>query len=418
MREHRVVVTGTSVITSLGGDLSALWDKINIDACGKNSDQPVSTGRHSFFEAEWNFRPEAHSVIDGAVRRRYDRFSLLALACADTAVAHAGIDFSVTDASRAGVVMGSGIGGQQSAVQQLIKLRERGPKRVSAFFIPSIMVNSAAGNIAVALGLGGPSMGISTDRTSALQAIGHGLKIIRSGAADIMICGAAEAPMKATAAAGFAKCEHTSQRQNSSDSAVSTKNDFTDRLHLSEGAGVLVLESLESARLRDAAILAEVKGFGHATSVRSNESATAKSAVVRAITMALSDANCSPGDVSLIWTETAGAEIPESVESNALEYMFGKPASASNTFSRKPCWGDALAASGAIESVLCVESLRRQQFPAAGRTGSASTETASDNDAVFNQNRPVVNILKNSIGESGVCVSLLLSEYSEGLIAD
>src|SRR5690349_6599635 len=261
---RRVVVTGLGCVTALGCEISELWDNI---CAGKSG-----VGRITRFDCS-NFKVtfageipqfDASStlgLLDKDVKR-LDRFVQFAMVAADKAIRQAGMDFSVGDPYRYGVLVGSGIGGLSEIETQHSMLFDRGPTRVSPFMIPKLMVNAASGNISVHWKLRGPNSAVATACASATNAIGDAFKLIQNDMADVMVTGGSEAAITPMGVSGFARMQALSTRNADPQAASRPFDKGRDGFVMAEGAGVVVLEELEFARARGAKILAEVLGYG------------------------------------------------------------------------------------------------------------------------------------------------------------
>ena len=260
---RRVVVTGMSVITALGSEVSEFWERLcaGKSGVGRLERFDCSDFKVSFGGEVKDFRPEDH--FDSKEAKRLDRFSQFALASAQKAIHQSGIDFQkIADPYRCGVIIGSGIGGLNEIEEQHAKLFDRGPSRVSPFMIPKLMVNAATGNISVQFGLKGPSSAVATACASATNAIGDAYRLIQHDVADILIAGGSEAAITPMGLSGFARMGALSTRNDCPQSASRPFDRDRDGFVLAEGAGVVVLEEYEHAKKRGAAILGEVLGYG------------------------------------------------------------------------------------------------------------------------------------------------------------
>ena len=264
MSQRRVVVTGTSVVTSLGLDVPDVWAQICNGQSGIAAVQrfDCSEFRVRFGGEIKDFDLLSHMQLDSKSMRRMDRFAQFALVASHKAIAQSGLDFSASDPYRSGVIIGSGIGGLDEIEDQHSRLFDRGPERISAFMIPKLMLNAAAGNVSVHWGLKGPSLAIATACASATHSIGNAFRLIQLGMADVMVTGGTEAPMTPMGIAGFARMNALSVRNEDPAAASRPFDQDRDGFVMAEGAGVLVLEELEFAKQRGATILAELVGYG------------------------------------------------------------------------------------------------------------------------------------------------------------
>ena len=261
---RRVVVTGVSVVTALGTEVVDFWDRI---CAGKSGVGPLDRFEVSGFKVRFggeikDFDPSEHIDISSKEIRRLDRFCQFALVAADKAIRQSGNDFSIGDSFRYGTLIGSGIGGLSEIETQHSKLFDRGPKRVSAFMIPKLMVNAASGNVSVRWGLRGPNSAVATACASAANAIGDAFKLIQNDMADVMVTGGSEAPITPMGLSGFSRMNALSTRNDEPQRASRPFDVGRDGFVMSEGAGVIVLEEMEFAKKRGASIICEVLGYG------------------------------------------------------------------------------------------------------------------------------------------------------------
>ena len=266
---RRVVITGLGAITPVGKDVPSTWGQL---LAGESGAGPITlfettdalTARIACEVKD--FDPTEHIDISSKEVRRLDRFCQFALVAADKAIKHSGIDFSVGDSFRHGTLIGSGIGGLSEIETQHSKLFDRGPKRVSAFMIPKLMVNAASGNVSVRWGLRGPNSAVATACASATNAIGDAFKLIQNDMADVMVTGGSEAPITPMGLSGFSRMNALSTRNEDPQRASRPFDIGRNGFVLGEGAGFLVLEDWDAARRRGARIYAELAGDGNSLS--------------------------------------------------------------------------------------------------------------------------------------------------------
>ncbi|WP_010586911.1 beta-ketoacyl-ACP synthase II [Schlesneria paludicola] len=362
---RRVVVTGMSVITALGSEVSEFWERL---CAGKSGVGRLERFDCSDFKVNFggevkDFRPEEH--FDSKEAKRLDRFSQFALAAAQKAIAQSGIQFKeVDDPYRCGVIIGSGIGGLNEIEEQHAKLFDRGPSRVSPFMIPKLMVNAATGNISVQFGLKGPSSAVATACASATNAIGDAFRLIQYGTADVVIAGGSEAAITPMGLSGFARMGALSTRLDAPEAASRPFDRDRDGFVLSEGAGVVVLEEYECAKRRGATILAEVLGYGvssdgsHMTAPDPEGTGAAK-----AMSLALHDARLAVSDVGYINAHGTSTPLGDKAETNAIKRVFGAESKRVCVSSTKSQLGHLLGASGGVEFVISVLALMHGLIP-------------------------------------------------------
>ena len=401
---RRVVVTGMSVVTALGCEVSDFWDRL---CSGKSGVGTITRFDSTDFKVRFggevnNFHLEEHLDIKSNEVKRLDRFCQFALAGAKKAIAHAGIDLTQDDPYRKGVLIGSGIGGLNEIEQQHSKLFDKGPKRVSAFMIPKLMVNAASGNISVRWGLKGPNSAVATACASATNAIGDAFKLIQNGFADVMVTGGSEAAMTPMGLSGFARMGALSTRNDSPEQASRPFDRDRDGFVLSEGAGIVVLESYEYAKKRGAPIIAEVLGYGmsadgtHMTAPDPNGTGAA-----RAMQAALKDADAPLDGVQYVNAHGTSTPLGDAAESTALKTVFNSHAGGLAVSSTKSQLGHLLGASGGVEFVVCALALQNQTAPPT--INLDNPDEACDLDYVPHEARQmkIDRVLKNSFGFVG-----------------
>ncbi|MCL4110529.1 UNVERIFIED_CONTAM: hypothetical protein GTU68_060019 [Idotea baltica] len=404
MSLRRVVVTGTSVVTSLGYDVEAVWSQVCNGRSGISLVQRFDCRefRVRIGGEIKDFKLTDHMTLDTRALRRMDRFAQFAMVAADKAIAQSGLDFCALDTTRCGAIVGSGIGGLDEIEDQHSRLFDRGPERISAFMIPKLMVNAASGNISVHWELKGPSLAICTACASAAQSIGSAYHLIQLGAADLMICGGSEAPMTPMGLSGFTRMNALSTRNESPELASRPFDEDRDGFVLSEGAGLLLLEEYEHAKNRGANILAELVGYGtssdghHMTAPDQNGGGAA-----RAMQAALDAAKLDPSQIDYVNAHGTSTLLGDKAETAAIRTVFQSHADAMSVSSTKSQLGHVLGASGAIESVFCVKALQDQLVPPTINLDRAGE--GCDLDYVPNEAREqkVQYTLNNSFGFGG-----------------
>jgi len=412
---RRVVVTGISVITSLGCEIAEFWDRV---CAGKSGVSPLKRFDCSEFKVRFGgevaeFSPKDHLTIRPNEVKRLDRFAQFALVGADKAIAQSGIDFPNSDLCRCGVVTGSGIGGLSEIEKQHSVLFDRGPHRVSAYMIPKLMANAASGNISVRWQLQGPNSAVATACASATNAIGDAFRIIQTDAADVMVTGGCEAALTPMGLSGFARMNALSMRNDDPPSASRPFDRGRDGFVLSEGAGLMVLEEREHALRRDAPILAEILGYGmsadgsHMTAPDPNGTGAA-----RAMKAALKDARTNPEDIDYINAHGTSTPLGDVAETTGIKSVFGSHAKRLCVSSTKSQLGHLLGASGGVEVATSVMALNDQVLPPT--INLEDPDDGCDLDYVANEARPstIKRVLKNSFGFGGhnACLVLGLAE--------
>ena len=364
MSHRRVVVTAMGAITPIGETAESFWDNLIL---GKSGARQVSlfdtTGFDVHIGAECHdFKAEMH--IDRKQIKRMDRFTHLAMAAAREAFDSSGLDVTTMDTSRAGVIVGSGIGGLLEIETQKQRLLEKGPGKVSVFTIPKLMVNAASGNISIELGLRGPSNAVSTACASATDAMGAALEVIRRGVADMVITGGTEAALTPLGLSSFAAMKALSTRNVPPEQASCPFDVERDGFVLGEGAGVIVFEELEHAKRRGARIMAEVAGYGASSDAnhitQPPEDGTGAAAAMR---HALNDARVEPEEVDYINAHGTSTPLGDVAETVAIKRVFGEAARRIPVSSTKSSIGHLLGASGGVELVAMVYAIANAVVP-------------------------------------------------------
>ena len=357
--DERVVVTGLGAVTPLGNDVPTYWDGL---VAGRSGVGPMS----AYDATDYAVRIAAEvkgldvtSLLGRKQARRLDRFSQIALIASDQAVADAGLDLEDSDINRnTAVLLGSAVGGITTLLQGADVLRDRGERRVSALMIPMMMSNAAAGEIAIRHGLHGLTLSVVSACASGTHAIGEAARLIRTGAAPVVICGGSEAGMHPLALSAFGNMQAVSRRNDEPDRASRPFDADRDGFVIGEGAGVLVLESLALARKRGARIYAELAGYGastdafHITAPDEQGSGAALS-----MKRALGDAGLDPEEIDYINAHGTSTPLNDVVETRAIHEVFGQHAHRVPISSTKSMIGHLLGAAGAVEAIACIKSL-------------------------------------------------------------
>lgn len=413
MNGRRVVITGLGVVTPLGMRVDQFWDGL-IE--GRSGIRSLTLFPTEGFDVRFGGECTDFTLgdfIDKKAAKRLDRFTQMALHATFEAIEHSGLTRSSFDPTRVGVILGSGIGGLREIEEQHFRLIERGPGKVSAFTIPRLMVNAAAGNISMEFGLKGISQVVATACASAGNAMGDALFAIRSGMADVIITGGTEAALTPLGLSAFAAMKALSTRNDAPQEASRPFDRDRDGFVLSEGAGILVFEELEFARRRGANILAEVAGYGassdagHITQPAENGDGAA--AAMRAC---LRDAAMNPDEVDYINAHGTSTPLGDIAETLAIKAVFGPAASRLAVSSTKSAIGHLLGASGGVEMVACVMAILHGVVPPTINLHHPGE--GCDLDYVPNVARdlPVRAAMNNSFGFGGHNSSLIVKRYT------
>jgi 3-oxoacyl-[acyl-carrier-protein] synthase II len=408
----RVVVTGLGCVSPVGNNVPDTWRAL---LAGKSGVGPIT-----HFDASAHKTRFAAEVkgFDGAAlfgqreARRMDRFAQFASAAAVEALGQSGLKIDESNRDRVGVLIGSGIGGILTLLENVEIMHERGPERVSPFLIPMMISDSAAGMLAIRLGVRGPNMSLATACASGTNSIGEAAEMIRRGSADVMIAGAAEAAIAAVAMAGMNVMTALSTRNDMPEKASRPFDKTRDGFVMGEGAGVLILESLEHAQARGAQILCEFTGYGTSDDAH-HISAPAENGAGAAISMRLAVENAELGltDIDYINAHGTSTQLNDKSETSAIKTVFGEQAYQIPISSTKSMTGHLLGASGAVEAVVCVMVLLENILPPT--INYETPDPACDLDYVPNQARKAQpnNIMSNSFGFGGHNATLILSRY-------
>jgi len=409
--DRRVVVTGMGLVSPLGLSVAENWEAV---LAGRSGIGPIT--RFDASRLPTTFAGEVKgfdpaTAMEPKEAKRYEVFIHYAMATAAQAVADAGLTFeSQAERERTGVVLGSGMGGLESIEITERVLLEKGPRRVSPFFIPASIINMAPGLISMRYGILGPNYGTVSACSSAGHALADAYHIIRRGEADVMISGGTESTMTELAMAGFASARALSTRCDDPQGASRPFSADRDGFVMAEGAGSLILEEYEHARARGAHMYAEMVGAGmsgdayHVTA----PSPDGRGAIL-AMKAALRSAGITPEQVGYINAHATSTEIGDAMETLAIKQVFGEHAYRLAVSSTKSMHGHLLGAAGAIESILTILALQHQVLPPTINYGTP--DPACDLDYVPNAARPTSGLqyaLCNSFGFGGTNISVAL----------
>ena len=411
---RRVVVTGMGCLSPVGNNVNDTWESILAGKSGAGMITRFDASKHKTrFAAEVKgFDPV--TLFSMREARKMDRFTQFAVAVAMEALEQSGLKIDESNRDRVGVVIGTGIGGIGTMLDQAEVLRERGPERVSPFLVPMMISDSAPGMLAIRFGARGPNMALATACASGNNAIGEALEMIRRGAADVMIAGASEAALVPVAMAGMNVMTALSTRNDDPSTASRPFDKDRDGFLMGEGAGMLILESLEHAQARGAKILCELSGYG-TTDDAHHISAPAENGAGAAIAMklALENAKLETGDIDYINAHGTSTPLNDKSETAAIKTVFGEQAYSIPVSSTKSMTGHLLGASGAIEAVFCILAIRDEILPATINYRTPDPEC--DLDYVPNAPRKASpkHVMSNSFGFGGHNATLVLSRFEE-----
>ena len=409
--KRRAVVTGLGVVTSLGREVGGFWNRL---VRGDSGVGPITlfdvSGYRVQFGGQVPWDPEQENIANPKDLRRIDRFAQFAIASAIDAVADSGLEFSKEDPYRCGVAIGSGIGGLNEFEAQHERLHTKGIDKVSPFFIPKLLLNTASGHVSTLFGAKGVNIATATACASAANSIGSALRAIQYGDADVMLTGGSEAALTPMGLAGFQNMRALSFRSEAPQQASRPFDADRDGFVLAEGAGVVVLEELEHARRRGARIYGELKGYGasgdagHIT--QPDEEGLGAS---RAMTMALRDAGLDTDAIDYINAHGTSTPLGDAAETAAVKRVFGPHAKRLALSSTKSQLGHTLGASGGIELVVCALSLDRDVIPPTINLDTPDPACDLDYTPKVAREARLRATMSNNFGFGGHNASLILS---------
>lgn len=409
----RAVVTGIGVVTPVGNNLEEFWSNLTGGNSGLGPITRFDTeGYTSKIAAEVrNFDPA--EFINRKEARRMDRFTQFAVAATAMAVDNAGIDLEKINRARAGVILGSGVGGIETLEQQHKVLLERGPGRVSPSFIPMMISNMGSGQVAISYGLRGFNVTTTSACASSTNAIGDAFKLIQRGQADMVITGGTEAPITPLAVAGFCSMKALSTRNDDPVGASRPFDATRDGFVIGEGAVILVLEEMEHALSRGARILAEATGYGASCDAYHivQPDPEGKGAA-RAMCMALDDAGVTPESVDYINAHGTSTPLNDKLETLAIKEVFGDHAYNLAISSTKSMTGHLLGSAGGLEAAVCVLAIEKGIIPPTINLETADPECDLDYVPHTARNRTVDVALSNSLGFGGHNATLIFERFS------
>lgn len=411
---RRVVVTGLGCISPVGNNVKDTWDAL---LAGKSGAAPITAFDASAHKTKFAAEVKGFdgvAVFGQREARKMDRFTQFSTFAALEALEQSGLKINESNRDRVGILIGTGIGGILTLLEQVEVMRERGPDRVSPFLIPMMISDSAAGMLAIRLGVRGPNMSLATACASGTNALGEATEMIRRGVADVMIAGASEAAIAAVSMAGMNVMTALSTRNDVPERASRPFDKTRDGFVMGEGSGILILEALEHAQGRGAKILSEFTGYGTSDDAH-HISAPAENGAGAAISMrlALENARLDGTEIGYINAHGTSTQLNDKSETAAIKTVFGEQAYNIPISSTKSMTGHLLGASGAIEAVVCVKTL--QDNILAPTINYETPDPACDLDYVPNHARKAepTHIMSNSFGFGGHNATLILSRYKE-----
>lgn len=411
--KRAVVVTGVGAITPVGNDVDTFWNNIKNGVTGIDfikgfdaSDQKVKVAA----EVK-DFDPKDY--MDRREAKRMDRYCQLAMVAAEEAVKDSKLDLEKINKERFGVLVGSGVGGILTLEGEHKKLLEKGPSRVSPFMIPMLIGNMAAGNIAIKFGAKGPCTTVVTACATGTNAIGDAFRLIEHGYADVVIAGGSEGSITPLTVAGFASLTALSKSEDPKRASIPFDKE-RDGFVIGEGAGIVVLESLEHAKNRGAKIYAEMKGYSmtcdayHITSPAPDGEGGA-----RAMKLAIEDAGIKEEDIDYINAHGTSTPYNDKFETAAIKNVFGERAYKIPVSSTKSMTGHLLGAAGAVEAIICIRALQEGFIPPT--VGYKVKDEECDLDYVPNVGRKqdITYALSNSLGFGGHNATIIIKKWDD-----
>jgi 3-oxoacyl-[acyl-carrier-protein] synthase II len=410
--KRRVVVTGVGLVTPLGNDRRSTWEAIVAGRSGADAIAHFdASGLPVRIAAEVKgFDPVAH--LSASEVRRTGAFTHYAASAADEALSDACFRVNPTTATRTGVFISSGIGGFDLIEREHGRLLEGGPDRISPFFIPGYMPNMAAGLVSIRHGLKGPNSATATACAAGNHAIGESLRIIQRGDADAMLCGGAEGAVTPMCISGFAAMRALSKRNDAPELASRPFDRDRDGFVVGEGAGILLLESLDSALGRDARIYAEVVGYAlTADAYHITKPDESQRGVIAAMRLAIRDAGLAPNDVDYVNAHGTSTPLGDVAETHAIKHVFGEHARHLMVSSTKSMTGHALGAAGGIEAGLTVLALDSGVVPPTINLSTADPECDLDYVANVARTLTINAALSNGFGFGGTNATLAFARW-------
>lgn len=415
---RRVVVTGLGMVSPLGDGVDVTWSRL-LD--GQSGAGPITKFDASHLgttyacevprgEGDGDFNADAY--MPPKEQRKIDDFILYGVAAADQAIADSGwVPESDDDRFRTGVMIGSGIGGLNSIADTAVLLKEKGPRRVSPFFIPGALINLISGQVSIKYGLKGPNHAVVTACSTGAHAIGDAARLIALDDADVMVAGGAESPISEIGIAGFNACKALSTKRADDPTKASRPWDADrDGFVMGEGAGVVVLEEYEHAKARGAKIYAEILGYGlsgdahHITAPPPNHEGAE-----RAMRAAVKRAGIAPSEIDYV-NAHGTSTMADTIELGAVERVLGDAASECSMSSTKSAIGHLLGAAGAVEAIFCILAIRDQVAPPTLNLENVDCEHTINLIGSKKSERKIGTVLSNSFGFGGTNASLIMGK--------
>jgi 3-oxoacyl-[acyl-carrier-protein] synthase II len=409
--QRRVVVTGVGAVTPLGLNIEESWQNA---LKGVSGIAPITRFNTEAFDVKIAGEVKGFNsdlYVPKKEQKKMDLFIHYSLAAAQMAIQNANLTITEEIGARTGTIVGVGIGGLPAIEETMVKVVERGPSRISPFFIPMVITNLAAGQISIAHGAKGPNYSVTSACASGAHSIGEAVRYIRDGICDVMIAGGTESTVSQTAIGGFGAMKALSTRNDDPTKASRPFDKDRDGFVLAEGAGILIIESLEHAEKRGANILCEITGYGVSSDAHHmTNPAPGGAGAAAAIRMALADASLNPESISYINAHGTSTPVGDELETLAIKSVFGDHAKKLMVSSTKSAMGHALGAAGAIESAFCVMALRDQMAPPTLNLENPSEGCDLDYVAHKAKDGKFDHVLNDSFGFGGTNATLIFSK--------
>ena len=400
------------VIASLGHNVEDFWANI---LAGKNGIERVTLFDAKDYTCQIGAEVrgwDATQLMDAKEVRRNDRYTHFGFCAAKQAVANAKLDMTQEDPDRVGVIIGSGIGGMMTIETQHSVLMARGPRKVSPFMIPALISNMCSGLVAIELGARGPNFGIVSACATGTHAIGESLRMIRNGEADVMVCGGSEAAITPLAYAGFCSMKAMSTNNEAPDKASRPFDAGRDGFIMGEGAGILVLESLEHALARGATICCELAGYAATCDAYHITSPDPEGkGLSLAMTRALDDANVAPADVDYINAHGTSTPYNDKFETLAIKKVFGDHARKVRISSTKSMTGHLLGAAGGIEAIVSIKTIQTGEVPPTINYETPDPECDLDYTPNVKARADIRTVMSDNLGFGGQNAALVFRKH-------
>lgn len=409
--KKRVVVTGFGVMHSLGTDIKTFWNEIKAGKSGIKTITKFDTTDFSTKVGAQIDNFDATFYIDKKEVKRMDLFTQYAIAASQEAIAMSGLDISKMDPYRAGVLIGSGVGGMETLENNCRTLFEKGPKKVSPFFVPMMIANMASGQVAIKHGMKGYNACVVTACATANHSIGEAMRIIQNGYADVMVTGGSEAAITPLGYAGF--CSMRAMTENEDPNTACRPFDKNrDGFVMGEGAGILVLEDYEHAMNRGAEILAEIVGFG-ATSDAYHITAPDPEAEagVRCLQMAIEDAGITPDMIGYMNAHGTSTPLNDPLETKSIKKVFGENSKNIPVSSTKSMTGHLLGAAGGIEAIISIMAIRDGFLPPTINLNEPDPECDLDYIPNTGRKKDIDYAISNALGFGGHNSALVFKKF-------